>query len=437
MPNNGKSENESDWKLGILSGGGPAPGINAVIAAATIRARLDGVAVLGIHDGFDALMAGDPNAFQPLEIADVSRIHTRGGSMLGMARANPTRSDDDLDRVLEGLTSRGITHLITIGGDDTAFSAYQLEQRSGGTMRVVHVPKTIDNDLDLPPEIDTFGYQTARAVGVDIVRNLMVDAKTTRRWYFVVAMGRKAGHLALGIGKAAGATLTIVAEEYEGKPVPLATVVQTLAGAIVKRRADGRLDGVAVIAEGVALAIRAEDLHELGEVERDEHGHPRLGEVELALVLKHHVKKALANLGIEMTIVDKTIGYELRSADPLPSDMEYCRDLGYCATKYLLEDGSGVMVSMQGGRFVPIPLTDLLDEATGRMQVRMVDIHSTRYSIARRYMIRLRKDDFESPERLAHLAASCGLSPSEFRQQFEAIVETEPPPLHFAPDLRG
>jgi 6-phosphofructokinase 1 len=105
------------------------------------------------------------------------------------------------------LQSLGVTQLVTIGGDDTAFSAMKVQERSAGRVRVVHVPKTIDNDLDLPPYVDTFGYQTAAHYGVDVVKNLMVDARTTSRWYLVIAMGRTAGHLALGIGKAAGATI--------------------------------------------------------------------------------------------------------------------------------------------------------------------------------------------------------------------------------------
>src|SRR3990170_1237896 len=123
-------------------------------------------------------------------------------------------------------------------------------RRSARRIRVVHVPKTIDNDLDLPAQVDTFGFQSARHYGVEIVKNLMVDAKTTSRWYFVIAMGRKAGHLALGIGKAAGATLTLIGEEFM-PPIRLQTVVDTLAGAIIKRQSDGRRDGVAVIAEGL------------------------------------------------------------------------------------------------------------------------------------------------------------------------------------------
>jgi len=115
----------------------------------------------------------------------------------------------------------------------------------------VHVPKTIDNDLDLPHGIPTFGFQTARHIGVELVKSLMVDAETTSRWYFVVTMGRKAGHLALGIGKAAGATLTIIPEEFRRKPIRLKTLVDILVAAFIKRLAAGRSDGVAVLAEGL------------------------------------------------------------------------------------------------------------------------------------------------------------------------------------------
>jgi len=416
--------------LGILAGGGPAPGINAVIAAATIRARLEGLPVFGLMDGFSKLMVGDPDAIRPLEIEDVSRMHYRGGSMLGIARANPTRREEDLERVIASLEARGIDKLVTIGGDDTAYSAYRVSERAKGRIAVAHVPKTIDNDLDLPPEIDTFGYQTARAVGVDIVRNLMTDAKTTRRWYVVIAMGRTAGHLALGIGKAAGATLTIVPEEFRGETVPLSMLVDTLVGAIIKRRLDGRDDGVAVIAEGAALSVDPEDLNQLGVIERDAHGHVRLAELDFGRELKRLVRTELEKLGIDCTLVEKNIGYELRCADPVPADLEYCRDLGYAAAKFLIEGGSGALVSMQGGRFVPVPLDEMLDSRTNRMQVRLVDIESTRYAIARRYMIRIRRDDLEDPVILARLAASSDINTDEFRARFQSIVGYEPPSLN-------
>ncbi len=109
--------------------------------------------------------------------------------------------------------------------------------------------------------------------------------------------------------------------------------------------------------------------------------------------------------------------------------MEYTRDLGYCAAKYLLAGGNAALVSMQGGHFVPIPFAALVDKETGRTRVRLVDTQSTRYAIARRYMIRLRRDDFEDPHELAKLSATAGLSPEEFRDRFGYLVELEPPPL--------
>jgi len=419
-------------KLAILVGGGPAPGINSVIGAATIRGLLEGVEVLGVRDGFEWIMQGDTDHVIPLTIDAVSRIHFRGGSVIGISRANPTKETRLLENTVSALLRLDVDRLITIGGDDTAFSAMKLAEQSAGRIRVVHVPKTIDNDLDLPPHIDTFGFQTARHVGVELIKNLMVDAFTTSRWYIVISMGRKAGHLALGIGKSAGATLTLITEEF-GERIRLATIVDTLAAAIIKRLSEGRRDGVAVVAEGVVLDIDPEDLSQLKDVERDAHGNIRLGEIDIGEMLKRAVTERLKGLGLKVTVTAKNIGYELRCADPIPYDMEYTRDLGYCAAKYLLEGGDAVMVSMQGGQFVPVPFQQLLDAKTGRAKIRLVNIHSARYAIARRYMIRLRRDDFEQPQELAKFAATAGMSVEEFRRQFEYLIEAEPPPLIIGP----
>jgi 6-phosphofructokinase 1 len=378
-------------------------------------------------------MRGDVDHVVPLTIDEVSRIHFRGGSYIGISRANPTLDPQHLENTVISLLRLNVSQLITIGGDDTAFSAMKLQERSAGRIRVAHVPKTIDNDLDLPPHIDTFGFQTARHLGVQIVMNLMVDAETTSRWYFCIAMGRKAGHLALGIGKAAGATLTLVPEEFGGELIRFRAIVDTLVGAVIKRLSYGRRDGVAVVAEGVVLGLDPADMAKLSDVERDAHGNLRIAEVDIGEILKRAVQERLKEFGIKTTVVAKNIGYELRCADPIPSDMEYTRDLGYCAAKYLLGGGDGVMISIQGGQFVPVPFTQLLDGATGRARVRLVDIRSTRYAIARRYMIRLRRDDFEDPHELAKFAATAGLSLQEFRQQFGYLIESEPPPLELTP----
>jgi ATP-dependent phosphofructokinase / diphosphate-dependent phosphofructokinase len=414
--------------LGILVGGGPAPGINSVIGAATIRAALEGYTVLGIEDGFEWLMQGDATHVRPLTAEGVGRIHFRGGSYLGISRANPTTSPEHIERTVQVLLGLDITQLITIGGDDTAYSAMTLAERAGGRIQVVHVPKSIDNDLDLPHTVDTFGYQTARHVGVELLKNLMVDARTTSRWYFVIAMGRKAGHLALGIGKSGGATITIIPEEFRHPPIELRRLADTLVGSILKRRVEGRKDGVAVIAEGVGEFLDPKSLEHFGELERDAHGHVRLAELNLGEILKHEVQARLKGLGVKLTIVEKNIGYELRCADPIPFDMDYTRDLGYCAAEYLIEGGSNAMVSIQAGHFVPVPFSQLRDATTGRAKIRMVRIESTRYAIARRYMTRLGREDFGDPQALAKLAGVAGIAVPEFRRQFEYLTADEPPP---------
>src|SRR5438445_421185 len=317
--------------LAILVGGGPAPGVNSVIGAATIRDRLEGVDVLGVRDGFEWIMEGDIDHVTPLDIGEVSRIHFRGGSYIGISRANPTQNPAHLDNAVLALLRLNVSQLITIGGDDTAYSAMKLEEKAAGRLQVVHVPKTIDNDLDLPPHVDTFGFQTARHYGV--------------------------------------------------------------------------------------------------EIERDTHGNVRIAEVNIGEILKAAVQKRLKQFELKATIAAKNIGYELRCADPIPMDMEYTRDLGYCAAKYVLGGGNAAVISLQAGRFVPIPFAAMIDPVTGRARTRRVDITSTRYAIARRYMIRLRRDDFEDPHELARFAATAHVSVEEFRRQFAYLIEEEPPPL--------
>ena len=420
-------------RLGILVGGGPAPGINSVIGAATIEAVNAGLEVIGIYDGFEHLMKGRTEMVRPLTIPDISRIHFEGGSILRTSRANPTRKAEDLQNTVNALRELGIRYLVTIGGDDTAFSASELAKVAGGQIRIAHVPKTIDNDLPLPGGMPTFGFETARHVGTELVRNLMEDSRTTNRWYFVVVMGRKAGHLALGIGKAAGATLTVIGEEFPKERITLAEVCDVLEGAILKRRVLGRKDGVAVIAEGIGEKLDPEELAKIPgvEVEYDPHGHIRLGEIPLATILKREIQRRFAERGEKMTIVDVTLGYELRCAPPIPFDIDYTRTLGYGAVKFLLSEPEnekvrlGGMVCLDSGRIRVLPFDELRDPETGRTKIRLVDIHSEHYRVAREYMIRLERSDLENPEMLAKLASAAKMTPEQFKARFAQAAGLE------------
>ncbi|MGE5236782.1 MAG: diphosphate--fructose-6-phosphate 1-phosphotransferase [Acidobacteriota bacterium] len=419
-------------KLAILAGGGPAPGINSVVSAAAIRSALAGSEVIGVLDGFRWIMEGNIDHVMPLTIESVSRIHFRGGSHIGISRANPTKQEQHLENSVISLLRLNVDRLITIGGDDTAYSAYMLNERSRGRIRVVHVPKTIDNDLDLPAWGNTFGFQTARHIGVGIVRDLMVDAKATSRWYLVVTMGRKVGHLALGIGKAAGAALTLIPEEFQGT-VRLEEVVDTILGAIIKRFSYGMPHGVAVLAEGLVEAIDPTDLAQIHGAERDAHGNLRLAEVNLGEIIKEKLLEGLKRYNLATTVVAKNIGYELRCSDPIPLDMEYTRDLGFYAAQYLDEGGSGVVVAIEGDHFKPLPFAENIDPTTGKTRVRMVDINSERYRVARRYMIRLNRDDFEDMHQVAKLAATAGVTLDDFKHTFRYLIDKEPQPIRLIP----
>jgi 6-phosphofructokinase 1 len=241
-------------KFAVLVGGGPAPGINSVIHAVTMEAYRNHCEVLGIYDGFKHLMEGDLVG-QPLTPKEVAYIYGEGGSILHTARANPTRSPDKLECVVKTLTAAGIDALISIGGDDTAFSASCVAQYAQETMgidlRSAHIPKTIDNDLPLPEDVPTFGYETAREVGSQQVMNLKRDAATSYQWFLVLSMGRQSGHLALGIGQAALATVTLIPEAWGNTKIRLQSVVDILVTSILMRILAGKPYGVAVLAEGI------------------------------------------------------------------------------------------------------------------------------------------------------------------------------------------
>ncbi|MGC9398761.1 MAG: diphosphate--fructose-6-phosphate 1-phosphotransferase [Anaerolineae bacterium] len=419
-------------KLGILVSGGPAPGINGVIHAATIEAINNGYEVIGIYDGFQHLMEGQLVA-DPLTIDDVSRIYRNGGSILRTSRANPTRETRTLKNCGRALLDAGVGYLLAIGGDDTAYSAYRVaryvQEHMGADIQVAHAPKTIDNDLPLPEEINTFGYETARELGTRLVMNLMEEGLTGFRWFLVVTMGRKAGHLALGIGKSSGATLTLIPEEWGDRTIRLQEVTDILVTSLIRRLVDGKPYGVALVAEGVLEQMSHNDLRELEYVERDAHGHIRLAEINFSDILKRVMYRELERLGIHIRITSKDLGYELRCADPIALDIDYTRSLGEAAVAFLMDGGTNATVTIQGTRVVPIPFEEMMDPDTGRTEVRQVNLDSFIYHSAYKLMIRLKPEDADNEEIWEQMAAQTNLSTEAFKARFGYLVGIAPPPF--------
>jgi 6-phosphofructokinase 1 len=418
-------------RLAILVGGGPAPGINSVISSVTIEARKMGLAVTGVYDGFEHLIAGDLSHVRELTIEDVSRIHFQGGSILRTARANPTKSEETIVAVVESLRRLGVSYLVTIGGDDTAFAASTIARRGNGEIRVAHVPKTIDNDLPLPAGVPTFGYETARATGARTILTLMEDSRTTNRWFITVVMGRKAGHLALGIGKAAGATLTVIPEEFTAEKISLDEIARVIEGSILKRRLTGQGYGTAVVAEGVGERLDPEELKNYAgvEVSYDPYGNVQLADIPLASLIKQAISRRFAARGDKVQITETTLGYELRCADPIPYDIDYTRTLGYGAVRFLLQDAEaenlkiGGFITLEEAHVNVLPFEALLDPDSGRTIVRLVDVDSTHYRVARDYMIRLEQRDLENEQTATALAAAAKLPLPEFRTMFAPMFE--------------
>ena len=410
--------------LGILVGGGPAPGLNGVIAAVTIEARRHNLKVYGIYDGYKWLVQNDEQKLREnvreLRISDVSRIHFDGGSILRTSRTNPNKVENGVKNAVENLKKLGIKYMVTTGGDDTAFGASSIAKAAKGEVKFAHVPKTIDNDLPLPNYLPTFGYQTARNLGSVLVKNMMEDARTTGRWYIVVAMGRHAGHLALGIAKSAGSTLAVIAEEFEEGDISINHVADILETAILKRRAMGHQHGVMVIAEGVAERFTEADLFKAA-------GHFQLADVELGKIIKREVEQRFEDRGENFRMVEINIGYVLRCAEPIPFDQEYTRDLGYHAVQYLLsnraQDKDNAMICVENGCLTPIKFDDILDPKTGKTAIRLVDTTSDSYRVAKSYMVRLEKRDLDDKELLGKMSKELKLTPEEFVERYKYLVD--------------
>ncbi|MBN2556577.1 MAG: 6-phosphofructokinase [Anaerolineales bacterium] len=420
-------------KIGILMGGGPAPGVNGVIHGATIVALDAGYEVFGIYEGFRYLSEGRLEG-KPLSITDVSRIHLDGGCILRTSRANPTKSDLLLENCVKTLLAERISHLIAIGGDDTAYSAFRVSrfarEKLGADIHVVHVPKTIDNDLPLPEGIPTFGYETAREVGTELVRNLLVDATTGQRWFLVIAMGRHAGHLALGMGKSAGATVTVIPEEFGAKEIPMQWVTDIFVTTVLKRMAMDRPYGILLGAEGLVEIISRDDLAQLKDVEVDAHGHIRLSEIDSAMLLKREVVKQLEAIGVEgVRIVGKQLGYELRCAPPNAYDVDYTRSLGQAAVEFLVNGGSHATITIQGNQIVPMRFDEMMNPETGRTEVRKVNIDSWSYRSAYRFMIRLKAEDAHNEPLWAEMASLTTLTVDELKARYGYLCGLGTPPF--------
>lgn len=377
---------EKEGNFGIIVSGGPAPGINSVIASVVIQASNQGFKVKGFKRGFLGLIEQGQEAIEDLSISQVTPIANTGGSILGTSRYNPFESEETKKKLIATLQENNIDKLVVIGGEGSAYLSYRLGVACP-TLRIAHIPKTIDNDLILPNKHPSFGFETARYAGTLILNTLINEAKTTNRWFVVRTMGRKAGFLALGLGIASGATLTLIAEEFNQEYVTPEELASLIYSSVKKRLKQGKGYGTAVIAEGLIDKINLDATPELRDCPRDDMGRIRFSEVDIEDLVARHLRRLAREDNVKIRVSSDNIGYELRCREPVPFDIEYTRLLGFGAVKYLLEGHGGIMVVRDFDNLAYVPLSHMLDDS-GTIRTRKVDLNSDMYRVASSFMVR-------------------------------------------------
>ena len=364
----------------ILCGGGPAPGMNSVSMSVAKTFISKGYRVIGLHGGYSGLFSKNART-EDLTFAIADRYFNRGGSYLEMSRFKPTDADFENNFNLDLFKDNNIKLLVTIGGDDTASTANRISKflaAKGYPIANIHCPKTIDNDLPLPANAPTFGYNSAKNEGAHLARTVYEDARTSGNWLVICAMGRTCGSLALGIGEATHCPMTIIPEMFNKTEINLDKVVKLSISAILKRKAMGINYGTIVAAEGLFHEFKAEEMEAAGvRFSYDDHGHPELGKVSKAVLFNDLLEAEFKKIGLKVKSRPVEIGYDVRCQDPVAYDLTYCTELAMGVYQLFSEGKTGCMVYVDAyGNVSPLYLADLQDPKTGKIPPRVVDINS-------------------------------------------------------------
>ncbi|WP_273841738.1 6-phosphofructokinase [Rubrobacter calidifluminis] len=327
-------------RVGMLTGGGDAPGLNGVIRAVTTRCAGEyGYEVVGIKRGWKGLLAPEDDSVVKLGVEDVRYILQEGGTILLSSRTNPYKNEGDAKKVVDNMERFGIDALVAIGGDDTLGVARRLHEDFG--VRVVGCPKTIDNDLSATDT--TFGYDTAVSIATEAIDRIRTTAKSHERIIVVEVMGRHAGWITYGAGLASGANVTLIPE--------VEVDMDAVADLFRKRAERGEKWGIVAVSEGVTLG----EEYITQDVERDEFGHVRLGGIAETLA-----KELKQRTGIDTRHV--VLGHLQRGGTPTAYDRILSTRYGLRAAEAVKNGEWGKMVALRGNDVVTVSLEEATSE---------------------------------------------------------------------------
>ncbi len=390
--------------IAILTGGGPAPGMNTVVGSVAKTFLQKGYRVIGLHEGYSGLFNPSPRMVD-IDFPLADDIFNRGGSFLQMSRFKPSQNDFDKNFNLKFFKDNNVKLLVTVGGDDTASTANRIAtflKDNKYPVANIHVPKTIDNDLPLPGGMPTFGYQSAKDKGAVIARTVYMDARTSGNWFVLAAMGRSAGHLAFGIGSACHYPMIVIPEMFNRTTITVQKIVDLVISSIIKRKIMGMDYGAAIISEGVFHELSDEECRKSGVTfSYDDHGHPELGKVSKAHIFNEMLEKRIAELGIKVKSRPVEIGYEVRCQTPVAYDLVYCSQLGMGVYKLFEQGDTGCMVYVnQEGFVTPLYLKDLEDHFTHKIPPRLVNIACDKFQAVIDHILSyVTPDDYEAAKK--------------------------------------
>lgn len=380
--------------IAILCGGGPAPGINAVISTLVKIFIKEDYRVIGIQEGYRTIFTDSPK-IDDLDFEYADKIFSLGGSSLQMSRYKPKDEEFNTDFFVKN----NVKLLVTIGGDDTASTANRISKFLASKnidISNIHVPKTIDNDLPLPDRNPTFGFHSAKDEGVRIGNTVYEDARTSKNWFVLSTMGREAGHLAFGIGMSCHFPMVIIPEMFNKTSVTLDKITRLLVSTIIKRKIDNISYGVTIISEGVFHFMDEDEIINSGiNFTYDDHGHPELGNVSKSHIFNILLQQKLKSLGIEVKSRPVEMGYELRCCRPIGFDLTLCTLLAMGVKKLFKQGLTGCLVSANSnGDIKPLYLKDL-EGSDGKIKPRLVDIDSEMAKLLFSDLHYITKDDYE------------------------------------------
>ena len=411
--------------LAITCLGGSCPGLNGVIVGLSIFSEKSGWNVMGIEQGFEFLIQENYDeclkGIKNLYVHEIRHLATDSSSLLSLSRFKPQGKHFPL--ILQNLTKLGIKYLVVLCGTRHLLCLYNLSKFVSPSVQILVIPKTIDNDIPLNTHANTFGYETARIVASSIVTHLNREIINQSLWYIVELMGKETGHLALSVAEGSLSPLCIIPEDFGDHNLLLEEICDVIEAGIAKSSFLGYPGGICIISESLIQKMKQEAFSSIFGLSDPSEVAPTtsLDDANLCEAIASELRLRFQKRSVEIRLISKKIGYELRGCAPLACDVLLAKRLSFAAIEGMKTGKTGQVVIWNNG-IKYLKIEDMIAE-DGLIYPRKVDVKSEKYHIAQLYMRKLNKDDFQSPENIQKIAATINLSSEEFESKFKWTTE--------------